>query len=106
MAVITSSYLEKLAPIYRDVLGAFFGFDPTRQPGEGLAFQSLYSVLHDKYTLGEIRKACLEMAKGGAMRIEHNQFAYPTELGEELIGAITGHRPTTLPPFQPPPSEE
>jgi hypothetical protein len=65
MAVITESYLKDLAPIYRDVLAAFPQFDPVRQPGEMLAFQSLYSVLEDHYTLSEIRAACKELESGG-----------------------------------------
>lgn len=63
MAVISESYLQELAPIYKDVLAGFVRFNPARRPGEGLAFQSLYSVLDDRYTLGEIRAACLEMEK-------------------------------------------
>ena len=102
MAVITNEYLASLARIYRDILIAFPRFDPTRQAGDGLAFQSLQSVLDDKYTLGEIRSACQELAKGGAVEIQHGIFAHPTELGEQLIEALTGHQPVTLPPFVPP----
>lgn len=102
MATITEDYLTSLAPIYRDVLSAFPKFDPTRKPGEGLAFQSLYSVLDEQYTLGEIRAACLELAKGGALEIKHKIFAHPTELGEQLIETLTGKKPMVLPPFMPP----
>jgi hypothetical protein len=102
---ITSEYLDTLQQIYKDVLSAFHEFDPTRQDGDGLAFQSLYSVLAEKYTLGEIRTACLELEKGGAVQIKHEIFAHPTELGEELIEAITGKKPVTLPPFVPPPRD-
>lgn len=103
MAVITGDYISTLAPIYKDVLGAFHHFDPTRQLCDGLAYQSLFSVLSDKYTLGEVRSACLELAKGGAVEIRNSIFAHPTELGEELIEAITGEKPRSLPPFLPPP---
>ncbi len=48
MATITDDYLTSLAPIYRDVLSAFPKFDPTRKTGEGLAFQSLYSVVNEE----------------------------------------------------------
>jgi hypothetical protein len=105
MPQITQGYLEQLAPIYKDVLAAFWRFDPTRKNGEGLAFQSLYSVLDEQYTLGEIRAACLELEKGGAVEIRNGIFAHPTELGEELITAVTGKAPITVPPFVPPTGE-
>ena len=102
MPVISADYIETLAPIYKDVLAAFQTLDPTRMEGEGLAYQSLYAVLGDKYALGEVRAACLEMAKGGAVEIKNSIFAHPTPLGEQLIEAITGRKPTVLPPFLPP----
>lgn len=102
MAVITQDYLSTLAPIYRDVLAAFPRFDPTRQYGEGLAFQSLHSVLDEQYTLGEVRAACLELERGGAVEVRNKIFAHPTEIGEQIIEAITGKRPVSLPPFMPP----
>ncbi len=102
MAKISKAYLKRLPVIYKDILAAFGRFDPTRQPGEGLAFQSLYSVLDEAYTLGEIRRACLEMEKGGAIEIRNGIFAHPTPLGEQLIHAITGASPMTIPPFVPP----
>jgi hypothetical protein len=102
MAVITQDYLSTLAPIYRDVLAAFPRFDPTRQHGEGLAFQSLHSVLDEQYTLGEVRAACLELERGGAVEVRNKIFAHPTEIGEQIIEAISGKRPVSLPPFIPP----
>ncbi|MCA9162080.1 MAG: hypothetical protein R3C99_07145 [Pirellulaceae bacterium] len=102
MATITDDYLTNLAPIYRDVLAAFFRFDPTRRSGDGLAVQSLYSVLDEQYTLGEVRAACLELIKGGALELEHEIFVRPTEMGEQLVEALTDSRPTVLPPFNPP----
>ncbi len=106
MLAITQDYLDQLAPIYHDVLAAFIEFDPARRPGDMLAFQSLASVLDDKYTLGEVRAACQELAKGGAITIEHGIFAKPTELGESLIERITGRKPASFPPFSPPASPE
>lgn len=103
MSNITKDYLNNVAPIYKDVLRAFRNFDPTRHSGEGLAFQSLYSVLDEQYTLGEVTSACKELENGGALEIKNGIFAHPTEMGEELIEAITGSKPVQLPPFLPPP---
>lgn len=100
---ISAEYVERLPEIYRDMLAAFPEFNPTRKVGYGLAFQSLYSALDGKYTLGEIKMACENMAKGGVMEINHDIFACPTPLGEELITAITGTVTPTLEvePFPP-----
>ncbi|MEX0717589.1 MAG: hypothetical protein WD066_13435 [Planctomycetaceae bacterium] len=104
MATITQDYIANLPEIYRDVLAAFPRFDPTRKAGRGLSFQSLYSALEGKRSLAEIRMACEELAKGGAMEIKNQIFAHPTELGEELIVAVTGGDvpEPDVPPFHPP----
>jgi hypothetical protein len=102
MTNITDEYLKSVAPIYKDVLGAFQVFNPARREGEGFAFQTLYSVLSDKYSLGQIQAACQELEKGGAVEIKNKIFAHPTSLGEDLIEAVTGSKPQPLPPFLPP----
>jgi hypothetical protein len=101
---VTHEYVESLPAIYRDILGAFARFDPARTFGSGLSYQSLYSALDGKYTLGQLRAACEEMAKGGAVAITHEIFVQPTPLGEELIAAITGGEvaQAAVPPFSPP----
>ncbi len=101
---ISDEYVDSLPEIYRDTLAAFPQFNSTRKVGQGLPFQSLYSALDDKYTLGRIIKACENMAAGDVMEIERKLFAYPTSLGEELITAITGIAAPTLAvePFPPP----
>ena len=101
---ITEQYVQSLAEIYRDVLSAFPSFDTTRKVGHGLSYQSLYSALDGRYSLGEIRTACLEMAKGGVMTIRNQIFAHPTQVGEELIEKITGGQvpEPQVPPFNPP----
>jgi hypothetical protein len=102
---VTQEYVEKLPPIYRDILGAFPEFDARRKIGYGLSYQSLYSALNGKYKLGEIVLACQEMEKGGAVEIKNEIFVHPTALGEELIAAITGGKApqVAVPPFTPPP---
>lgn len=101
---VTEQYIKGLPEIYRDLLAAFPRFDSTRKFGYGLSFQSLYSALDGKYTLGEIRLACEQMAKGGALEIKHEIFANPRPLGEELIAAVTAGTvpPPAVPPFYPP----
>lgn len=63
---VTDDYLKSLPEIYRDILEAFPRFDSTRKFGYGLAFQSLWSALNGKWSLGQIHLACDEMKKGGA----------------------------------------
>ena len=101
---ISNEYVNSLPEIYRDILAAFPQFNPTRKVGYGLLYQSLYSALDEKYTLGQIMKACENMAEGGVMEIKDEIFACPTPLGEELITAITGIVTPTLEvePFPPP----
>lgn len=101
---ITEQYVQSLADVYRDLLSAFPSFDTTRKVGHGLSFQSLYSALNGKYTLGEIKTACLEMEKGGVVTIRNQIFAHPTPIGEELIARVTGGQVAApiVPPFNPP----
>jgi hypothetical protein len=99
---VTAEYVENLPEIYHDLLGAFPRFDATRKSGSGLAFQSLYSALEGKYTIGEIILACEEMQRGGAIEIRNDIFAHPTPAGEDLIAKITrGDLPPAVPPFPP-----
>ena len=106
MPQITQEYIDSLPDIYRDVLAAFRVFNPSRTLDSGVAFQSFYSALYDKYNLAEIRVACERMEKGGVLTIKNEIFAHPTELGEELIEHLTrGTLPEdTVPPFSPPPA--
>jgi hypothetical protein len=101
---ITDEYVQALPDIYRDILAAFPQFDSTRKVGYGLSYQSLYSALNGKYTLGQIKMACEKMAAGGVMEIKNEIFAHPTPLGEELIAAVAGGAipPPEVPPFNPP----
>jgi hypothetical protein len=95
MPTITQEYVNQLPDIYRDILSAFPEFDPDRRLGFGLAFQSLYSALEGKYGVGEIRAACEEMQKAGAVEIRERIFVHPTALGEEIIEKLVGQ---TVPP--------
>lgn len=99
---ITAKYVESLPEIYRDILQAFWMFNPLRRPGYGVAFQSLYSVLNDKgYTLGQIREACVQMQKNGVVEIRNDIFAHPTPAGDELIEFVNRDRPSVVPEFPP-----
>jgi len=99
---ITSEYARSLPAIYRDILAAFPQFDPTRKEGYGLSFQSLYSAMNGKYSIGDIKLACDQMMHAGVMEIRNTIFATPTPMGEELIAAVTGGNPASkasVPPF-------
>lgn len=105
---ITPEYVEKLPPIYRDILAAFPAMEPTRKAGYGLAYQTLYERLRPHgHSLGEIILACKQMAEGGAVQIKNNIFVHPTPMGEEIIAALTGKEaaaPLTVPEFPVPPN--
>jgi hypothetical protein len=94
---VTAEYVDRLPPIYRDILAAFPRFSPTRKAGYGLSYPSLYSALNGKYNIGEIKLACEQMAHAGVMEIKHAIFATPTPKGEELIAAVTGRDPAPEP---------
>lgn len=103
---VTAEYVDGLAPIYRDILKSYVIFNSQRTLGSGVALQSLYAALYDKYTPSQIRVACERMQKGGVLTIEDDRWTFPTEVGEELIDRLTeGERPEDdVPPFTPPPS--
>ena len=99
---ITAKYVESLPEIYRDILQAFWMFNPLKRPGFGVAIQSLYSVLSEKeYSLGQIREACLKMQAGQVVEIRNDIFVHPTRIGDELIDFINRDRPSLVPEFPP-----
>ncbi len=104
---IDDQYVKDLPDIYRNILEAYPQFNSTRIAGDGLAYQTLYSALADEekgYKMGQIIRACENMAEVGLMQIKHKIFACPTPLGEELISAITGQTVpvSDVPPIEPP----
>lgn len=105
MPTITKDYVETVPEIYKDILAAFPRFNAVRGPGSGLAFQSIWSILDDDYTEGEVEAACRELARNGVVEIRNEIFVHPTAVGERLIEAITGHEIRSLPPFPPLPEE-
>ena len=56
---------------------------------------------HLSHRLEEVHRACLELAENGFFEIKNGIFAHPTELGEQLIAAITGRRPRPSEPMVP-----
>jgi len=103
MSVVTQDYVNQLDPLYRDILKVFPDMEPGRKAGYGLALQTIYARLESKYSFGQIVDACKQMEAGNAVQIRNNFFVSPTSLGEDLITALTGHRPagSTVPPFPP-----
>jgi hypothetical protein len=103
---ITEEYVQSLPEIYQDIFRAFPVLEPHRGFGDGLAIQTLYAALSDKYELGQIREACEQLADGGAMVLRLRMFACPTGMGEEIIARLTGkttREAQGIPPFSPPP---
>lgn len=103
MAKVTIEYIEKLPPIYQDILDGFWMFNPNDRPEWGVAPETLFAVIHDKYSLGEVREACRQMSEGGALREDKDGFYHPTEIGREMIDIRQKQAgKTAVPQFSPP----
>ena len=87
-----NSYAKALPDIYREILAAFPAIEPGRKAGYGLAFQTLaiYFANHSRpFGFEDVRAACCQLADRGFIEIKNEIFAHPTQLGEELIAAVT-----------------
>jgi hypothetical protein len=85
-------YAENLPRIYHDIMTAFPEIDPGRKAGYGLAFQTLAAHFTNNrrgYGLGEVVEACTHLANSGFLEVKNLIFAHPTDLGEQLIAAVT-----------------
>lgn len=101
---VTEADVDSLPQIYRDILDGFWMFNPNSRPEWGIAAETLYSVLHDKWELGELREACEQMVEGGAMRKDADLFYHPTGLGQAMIQIRQKRRDKTpVPKFVWPP---
>jgi hypothetical protein len=86
-------YAKSLPGIYRDIMAAFPAVEPGRKAGYGLAFQTLavhFANTRQGWSLEDVRAACTQLAETGFVEIRNEIFAHPTELGEQLIAAVTG----------------
>ena len=105
MAIITDEYVTSLPDIYREILRDFWMFNPLRRSNWGVAIPTMFSVLADKYTLGEIREACDAMVRAGVLEIRNESFVYPTTIGDDLIRVINSDRKPLVPAFPELPSK-
>jgi hypothetical protein len=88
-----ATYSVALPPIYRDILAAFPEVEPGRKAGYGLAFQTLamhFANTGRAHGFDEVQEACLHLAENGIIEIRNRIFAHPTDLGEQLIAAVSG----------------
>ena len=88
-------YADQLPPIYRNILAAFPEVEPRRHAGYGLAFQTLAMYFANRkleHGFGEVQEACRRLAALGFFEIRNGIFAHPTDLGEQLIAAVSGKR--------------
>ena len=95
-----AEYAKNIPGIYRDILAAFPAIDPGRKAGYGLAFQTLAAHFANTgrgHGLGEVQEACKQLKKSGFIEIKNRIFAHPTDLGEQLIAAVTGKPVTSSP---------
>lgn len=88
MPAITRSYVNALPDIYRDVLRMIPRFNSQRRLGAGVAIQSIYAALENRYPLSQVRLACEKMTEAGVFTIRNEIFVYPTESGEQLIRSV------------------
>ncbi len=87
-----AAYAKSLPLIYRDIMAAFPAVEPGRKAGYGLAFQTLamhFANTKRGYGLEEVQEACKPLADSGFIEIKNEIFAHPTDLGEQLIAAVT-----------------
>ncbi len=94
MTTVTEQYVKSLPDIYRDIFASFPAIEPARSSGDGLTFQTLYSHLHEKWSMAEIMEACEQMQQGGAVVLRMRLFVCPTEFGEQIIAFLTGKKPS------------
>lgn len=93
-----AAYAQQLPSIYRDVLAAFPEIEPRRKAGYGLAFQTLamhFVNTRRRWLLGDVQEACRQLTEHGFLEIKNGIFAHPTNLGEQLIAAVTGGPPAS-----------
>lgn len=98
-----AAYARGLPAIYRDILAAFPAVEPGRKAGYGLAFQTLaahFANTGRSWSFSDVRVACDQLARNGFLQIRNEIFAHPTELGEQLIAAVT-ERPRASSPDVP-----
>ena len=98
-----TTYAKSIPPIYRDIMGAFPAIEPGRKAGYGLAFQTLtmhFANTKRGWSLWEVQEACKQLADSGFIEIKDGIFAHPTDLGEQLIAAVT-NRPRASSPSIP-----
>ncbi|HEX7448824.1 MAG TPA: hypothetical protein VF306_14825 [Pirellulales bacterium] len=103
-----AAYAAILPDIYREILAAFPRIEPNRRPRSGLAYQSIWAEFEERelgISLGELMQACEQLSEHGFIEIKRGMFVHPTETGEELIRAVTGHEASevSIPTLPPPP---
>jgi hypothetical protein len=103
MTEISSEYVDKLPEIYKRIFHALWMFNPRRKTEYLIPIQSLFSVLSDDFTFGEVSVACESMVERGVLEKKDDEFVYPTELGESILLAVTGKNPVEVEPFPLPP---
>ena len=92
------SYARNLPAIYREILAAFPEIEPCRKAGDGLAFQTLamhFANTSIRWGFGDVQAACEQLKQHRFLEIKNGIFAHPTDLGEQLIAAVTGKPPAS-----------
>ena len=90
-------YAAKLPQIYKDILAAFPVADPQRRRGDALQLERILGGLpSSEFDTGRPPRRDVEDAIENlrdAEILNDNGFTgfYPTDLGERLIGVLTGH---------------
>ncbi len=91
-------YAKQLPEIYREILAAFPEIEPSRKAGDGLAFQTLamhFANTSKRWGFGDAQAACEQLRQHGFLEIKNGIFAHSTDLGEQLIGAVTQKPPAS-----------
>ncbi len=104
-------YAAKLPQIYRDILAAFAKADPARRQGDAVQVERLMQALPgtefdtNRPTLRDINEAISNLRFEDIVEDTGYGGVHPTEVGERLIGFVTGRQaPTKVIPPLPVPS--
>jgi len=88
------AYADQLPAIYRDLLKAMAQTDPERVVGDVFVAHLVHSKLEGKYSRRAIEGCLMELESQNYLSLEDRVGAIElTDLGEELLAAVTGKKP-------------
>ena len=87
------TYAHSLPDLYKRILWAFPSIHPGRKLGDGMEISSLaryFQALNLDYDSNELAEACRRLEETGLLEYKQTSFVHPTNVGERLIGVVSG----------------